>query len=326
MYFDTSSLQCSECGGNGLAQSPKIILLVATIVLVLCTRWWCNLCSLCCRVMETASLKQRLQKVQTIMPQLKLIIGFMQIVSVLPSVYAVPPIPELQFLHEVFATLNLNWIALINGHSACIGGFRNLILIVGVVPVCMYAVALSACALKLWVVRHSDLWWKRPTRVEQGELSVERSPNGNTVSDSVVAGEPPLQRTRARGILHESCLRTLPSLLMLVYLATPSISSIVFRAFVCVSFQVARSLASHSPCRSRDRAPKPCASAPQAHFDGSRRWFLAAELSVECYTGSAGSEHQRILHVANLLMLLWTIAVPVRNATLVLCVLVGLPS
>ena len=214
-YFEERYAECKRCPSASYFSALYISLICIPLVLFIVLR----------HVHNTGSPRKLAQfLVQSMMywkslsleARCKQLIGFAQVITAVGSTYSVPTPP----IYEVFLQA-IEWVYLdVFGDlfiaTECLGGYRNLVLIVALFPFGIFILgALFRTAVLLMKALRAH---KRPDKVsDEGRKSIT-------------------ELRTWRGLFRQGLLQTLPLALILIFLFCPSISAVVFDAFHCESF------------------------------------------------------------------------------------------
>ena len=140
-----------------------------------------------------------------LLPTLKITFSFVQMVSVMPSLFQVSLPPGYQSLWDRLNSLDLNWMSLW-AHEACFGDFEQRLVLTSLIPLALALAAVAGCVA--WSV------------IKQARVNSAMNWTGDLVP-AAKAG----------------VLQALPSILLLSFLLVPVVSKKIFSSFDCVSYE-----------------------------------------------------------------------------------------
>lgn len=230
----------------------------------------------------------------SLLSSLKIAFSFLQMVSVMPSIFQVSLSPGYQRFWNSLTSIELDWLSLFIVPAACFGDFGDRLLFMSLTPLIMVVVVFAGFVL--WSVslqsRHS-----------------RRTSNQRKIAPAVKRG----------------LLQALPPALLLSFLLVPMVSKKIFSAFDCVSYEFDTaagetksflrddlSICEAPPARYLLLKTRPIHSAVLRHA-GSALTIALHPTRTVCYETPA---HRRIVAIAVGFVVVWPILVPILYVVL----------
>ena len=217
-----------------------------------------------------------------VLPKLKLLLGYYQVVLAVPLVYDVQLPQEYIDAMRVFEIIRFDWDGGLSP-AACVGDFGTRLALVATMPL-----VLLALVVVLGLVATAHKW---RGRIRNGSASAEapsRPVPLEVAKDNVASLENVLlevPRVAPSEVVIEGLLFALPTTLFCCFLLVPSVARRIFSSFSCDAFGY------------DDRA-------------GTEHYYLHTDYSIRCSYGSYRSEVQeRIKLLALLFIIIWPIGV-----------------
>jgi len=193
---------CPAFGFAAVAEAGGLLLLAAACAALLaaaCRR------SSACRAIASRGARRAIDAAVRLglVPKLKLLLGYYQVVVAMPEVFQVPLPQEYKGAMRVFSFVHMNWLSLFVP-STCLGSYSTRLTLEALTPLLFFA------ALILGSVVHQL-------------ASARRGGRGSAAAST-------------RSLAARGALRLMPYVLFLCFAFAPTLSSLVFSVFACDTF------------------------------------------------------------------------------------------
>ena len=261
-YFDEDQASCLQCTRSGFAAT----ILLSTLVLGAITLPWLLMllvqhylaataeydalqnessglahCRQCARRLLHRAYS--MYKTFEVLPKLKLILAFFQVVTFMPRLFDVPLPHQYHDAMRVFDLVKMDWVATF-APVDCFGDFPTRLILHATMPILLiallYGVALSMVLTSQWrrsrigVAAGSDAASPPPYQTAQIQQDVPLVVRSSSVLHQL--WRAPVLDACSR-VMQLACRRVLPLILVLLFAFVPSVSSILFYSFVCDAFK-----------------------------------------------------------------------------------------